>query len=208
MIYVRYLGMNLDQHLYYKSHIESIAKKVARATEILWKLKKFLTAKTLLNLYNALIKPHLLYGLVIWGSTDPCTTQQPLQLLQNNAVRAITGISRFEHITSSFRRLDILKIHDLCKIEIALNMHKFKNDKLPDTFQNYFTFPSNVHHYSTRSKFQLTFYVPKFRLVRFQKSFKYRGVKIWNSIEQDLKTLSLKKFCKKYKNILLQSYLD
>ena len=93
-------------------------------------------AKTLLNLYNALIKPHLLYGLVIWGSTDPCTTQQPLQLLQNNAVRAITGISRFELITPSFRRLDILKIHDSCKIEIALNMHKFKNDKLPDTFQN------------------------------------------------------------------------
>ena len=164
-------------------------------------------AKTLLNLYNALIKPHLLYGLVIWGSTDPCTTQQPLQLLQNNAVRAITGISRFEHITPSFRRLDIFKIHDLCKIEIAFNMHKFKNDKLPDTFQNYFTLPSNVHQNSTRSKLQQTFYVLKFRLVRFQKSFRRRGVKIWNSIEQDLKTLSLKKFCKKYKNILLQSYL-
>ena len=118
-------------------------------------------AKTFLNLYNALKKPHLLYGLVIWGSTDPCTTltQQPLQLLQNNAVRAITGICRFEHITPSFRRLDILKIRDLCKIEIALNMHKFKNDKLPDTFQNYFTLPSNVHYYSTRSKLELTFYV-------------------------------------------------
>ena len=57
---VKYLGMNLEQHLNYKSHIESIAKKVARATGILWKLRKFLPAKTLLNLYNALIKPHLL----------------------------------------------------------------------------------------------------------------------------------------------------
>ena len=104
---VKYLGMNLDQHLNYKSHIERIAQKVARATGILWKLRKFLPAKTYLNLYNALIKPHLLYGLVIWGSTDPCTTQQPLQLLQNNAARAITGISRFEHITSSFGRLNI-----------------------------------------------------------------------------------------------------
>ena len=72
-------------------------------------------------------------------------------------------------------------------------------DKLPDTFQNYFTTPSNVHYYSTRSKLQLRFYVPKFRLVRFQKSFKYRGVKIWNSIEQDIKTLPLKKFCKSTK---------
>ena len=102
----KYLGMNLDQHLNYTSHIESIVEKFARETEIFWKLRKFLPAKTFLNLYNALLKPHLLYGLVIWGSTDPCTTQQPLQQLQNNAVRAITGISKFEQITP-FRQLDI-----------------------------------------------------------------------------------------------------
>ena len=97
---------------------------------MLWKLRKFLPAKILLNLYNALIKPHLLHSLVIRGSTDPCSTQQPIQLLLNKtAVRAITGISRFEHITPSFRQLEILKIHDSCKIEIALNMHKFKTLK-------------------------------------------------------------------------------
>ena len=69
------------------------------------------------------------------GPTDPCTTQQTLQLLQNTAVQAITGISRFEHITPSFRQLDILKNYDLRKIEIALNIHKFQNSKVPDTFQ-------------------------------------------------------------------------
>ena len=42
---VKYLGVNLDQHLNYKSHIESIAKKVARATGILWKLRKFCQLK-------------------------------------------------------------------------------------------------------------------------------------------------------------------
>ena len=67
-----------------------------------WKLRNLLLAKAKLNLYNALIKPHILYGLVIWGSTDLCTTQQPLRLLQNNAVRAITGSSIFEHTYSTF----------------------------------------------------------------------------------------------------------
>ena len=57
--------------------------------------------------------------------TDPCTTQHRLQPLQNNAVRALAGISRFEHITHSFRQLDILKIHDLWEIEMA--MQKLKN---------------------------------------------------------------------------------
>ena len=92
-----------------------------------------------------------------------------------------------------------------CKSVASITVLKLKNSKHSYTFQDYFTTPSNVHHYSSRSKPQLTFYVPKLRLVRFQKSFKCRGVKIWNSIEQDLKMLSLKKFCKKYKNILLES---
>ena len=76
-------------------------------------------AKTLLNLYNALTKPHLLYGLGLWESTYPCTTQEPLQRLQNNAVRSITGISSFEHTTHYFTQLDILKIHDLVKLRYA-----------------------------------------------------------------------------------------
>ena len=86
-------------------------------------------------------------------------------------------------------------------------MHKFQNSKLLDTFQIYFTTASNLRHYSTRRKLQLKFYVTKFRLVRFQKLLKYRGVKIKNNIERDLKTVFVKKFCKKFKNILLQSYL-
>ena len=71
---VQYLGMNWDQYLNYKSYIESITKKVANATGILWKLRQFLPAKTLLNLCNALIKPYLRYGLIIWRSTEPRTT--------------------------------------------------------------------------------------------------------------------------------------
>ena len=53
--------------------------------------------------------------------------------MQNNAVRALAGISRFEHITHSFRQFDILKIHDLWEIEIAIQ--KFKNFKLSDIFK-------------------------------------------------------------------------
>ena len=67
-------------------------------------IKKIFASKNIIKFIysNALIKPHLLYhGLVMWGSTDPCTTQQLLQLLQNNAVRAIPEISRLEHITPS-----------------------------------------------------------------------------------------------------------
>jgi len=94
-----YLSIVLDQYLNINIHIEKITSKVARSTGIIWKLRKFLPAKTLLNLYYALIYPHLLCGLIVWGFIVPCVSQQNLQLLQNNAVRAITGIKKYEHIT-------------------------------------------------------------------------------------------------------------
>ena len=42
---VKYLKINLDQHLNYKSHIKNISKKVARAIGILRKLRNFCQQK-------------------------------------------------------------------------------------------------------------------------------------------------------------------
>jgi len=201
-----YVSIVLDQYLNFNLHIEKITSKIAKPTGILWKQRKFLPAKTLLNLYYALIYPHLLYGLIVWDSIVSCVSQQNLQLVQNNAVRAIAGIKKYENITPSFKKIGVFKIHDSCKLEIAIYVPKYHNSKLPITFENYFTKSSNIHKYSTRSNEQLTHYIPKFRLIRLQKSFHYEGVKIWNSIETNLKSMSIIKFTTAYKNQLLEAY--
>ena len=51
-----------------------------------------------------------------------------------------------------------------------------------------------------------TYYIPKFRLIRLQKSFSYTGVKIWNNIEKEIKLQTINKFFKNYKNNLVQEY--
>ena len=99
------------------------------------------------TLYHALIQPHLLYGLAIWGSPVFCDAQKQLQILQNNAVRAIVGRRKYDHVTSSYKNLKILKIHDLCKLEIATLMHKYDNSKLPSAFDDHFVNSSNIHYY-------------------------------------------------------------
>ena len=47
-------------------------------------------------LYHALIKPHLLYAMLIWGSTRS-TYKNRLRVLQNSAIRAIAGYHRQQH---------------------------------------------------------------------------------------------------------------
>ena len=58
----KYLGMNLDSKLLFKSHIKQIEVKVAKGVGILSKLR-FLFPKSTLLLYYALVHPHLLYAL-------------------------------------------------------------------------------------------------------------------------------------------------
>ena len=65
----RYLGVFMDNQLSFKTHIESLENKILCRVGVLWKLHRYLCEKTMTLLYYALIKPHLLYAIIIWGST-------------------------------------------------------------------------------------------------------------------------------------------
>ena len=134
---------------------------MAKSVGMLWKLRKFLQKKTLISLYHAFVHSQLLYGIVTWGPSVLSNNLNQLQLLQNNSIRAIVGMKKSQHITSFYRDLEI-------------------------TFNNYFLTSAAVHNYYTRSYHSLKYYIPKYRLVRLQKSYKYTGVKIWNNIEMTL----------------------
>ena len=111
--YVNYLGINLDQYLNFRPHIRILAKKMAKNVEMLWKLRKFLPKKTLISLYHAFVHSHLLYGIVTWGQSVSSNTLNQLQLLQNDSIRAIVGLKKSQHFTSSYRDLEIKKNKDL-----------------------------------------------------------------------------------------------
>ena len=115
-------------------------------------------------------------------------------------------MKKSQHITSFYRDLEILKIKDLCNFEIAKLMFLYHYFRLPITFNNYFLTSAAVHNYYTRSYHSLKYYIPKYRLVRLQKSFKYTGVKIWNNIDLNTKLLSFNKFKENYKKQLLLQY--
>jgi hypothetical protein len=62
-----YLGIKIDEGLLWNAHIEKIRKKITKVIGILTHLRRFISSQTLLTLYNSLILPHLLYGVLLWG---------------------------------------------------------------------------------------------------------------------------------------------
>ena len=158
-------------------------------------------------LHHALIKPHFLYAILIWGST--CSTEKKSsknitkQCCSSNCWLPQTTE---QHISPAYSKLGILKLDDLYKSEIANFMFNYSNSTLPKSVQSLFIQSIDVHSHFTRSNSNINFYFPSFKTSRLQQSFKYQGVKIWNKISPTLKYQSYSSFKEQFTNLLVDQY--
>ena len=61
----KFLGITINIHLNWESHINKIANKITIG--ILNKLKHVLPLNILFIMYNSLILPQINYGVLVWG---------------------------------------------------------------------------------------------------------------------------------------------
>ena len=96
----KFLGVTIDSNLTWKEHIHSIHTSISRNTGILYKLKEFLSEKSLLILYNSLILSHINYCNIVWGNCS--TTNINSLLLQKNGLYVISQIQVTSPIRSHY----------------------------------------------------------------------------------------------------------
>ena len=204
----KYLGVMIDSKLNFQNHLKIIESKLSRGVGILYRLKAVLPREALCKIYFALFHPHLLYGLVAWGFTFP-TYMSKLESLQNKAVKIIGGGTTRESPTPFYGKLKILKLTDLYKFEIAKLVHDFLHDKLPSSsvFSHLFQkFLQISHRFTISSSNKNKLHIPLYRTNRLQRSIRYQGVSVWNSIPMEIQNLPKHSFKVKLKEYLLQLY--
>ena len=219
--HVKYLGIMIDSTLTWRIHINNISTKLSRAVGLLYKIRPFVNMKTLRTLYYSLAYPHLIYAIEIWGSADNIHLNR-LLILQNRIVRLITSSDkRLEDFSLPstdplFYKLEIHKIHDIFKLKLSKFVFNCLNKTNPIQFHTWYLLTSQVHRYSTRSKFididniisTRTLFIPTARTTYYGlKSLKVKGTKIWNELPATLRTCdSFYSFNKEIKRILIDSY--
>jgi len=60
--YTKFLGLYIDEHLTWNTHIKITTSKLAKNIGIIRKISYLLPTKVLTNLYYTLVYPYLLYG--------------------------------------------------------------------------------------------------------------------------------------------------
>ena len=86
------LGVELDEHLNWEPHINSICKKASAGIGVLKRTKPFVPNETLHTIYKALIQPYFDYCSPLWDNCG-ASLKQKLQRFQNRAARVLTGAS-------------------------------------------------------------------------------------------------------------------
>ena len=201
----KYLGVQIDDNLTFKTHINFLYSKLSRTLGVMFKVKHYLPKTYLLLLYNTLFHPHLIYCISAWSSTFS-TYLNPLQTLQNKAIKLIEGLSHWQSSTT-YKNLKILKINELVKFEISNFLYRHFNNKLSLNFPNYFVGLNQIHTIDTRRRLTCCIYrIPLYKTSRTQRSIKYKGVIIWNNISSDVRKNTFRKFKYNYKDQLIADY--
>ena len=181
--HTKFLGVMVDQHLTFESHVRYITGKISRGISILYKAKRLLQATSLFTLYYSFVYPYFTYCIAVWGNTYS-TVFDPLIKCQKRAVRNVHGAGKYDHTYPIFQSLQILHLRKfyiyIYIYSVQIFLYKYRQQKLPEVFCKFFYC---CQHNSWTSTRQNNHYRASLaRCVQRSCALRYSGVKINNSL--------------------------
>ena len=199
-----FLGITINNKLNWNSHINKVTNKISKTVGILNKLRSFLPSDVLQTIYNTLILPHLIYGILAWGRQT-----NAVHKIQKRAIRIIAASKNNAHTEPLFKQLNLLKACDICKLQELKFYHKLINRQLPKYFEC-FVYQTNLdlHNYNTRRGHRL--HIPRINHAFAQLNMRHSVIQTVNNMPDNvidkIRTHNLKGFSTYAKNYFISTY--
>ena len=171
----------------------AISKKLRTNAAVIYKLLYYLNTENLTKVYHALITSHLRYCITACHHGNH-TIIKKIQSLCNNLIKQIIKID-------PNCKMNLLDVNDIFILEMGKFMHNLHYNQLPQVFQELFKINQTVYTIPTRNKDN--FYLQFFSKNVAQQSIAYSGIKLWNALPNEIKTIqTLSTFIRKLKQHL------
>lgn len=184
----RFLGIQIEAGLGWRSHTDHISKKMNKGIFMLRILRQSVSRQTLKTVYYAHVHSHLSYGTLLWGNHG---SARQVFILQKRSVRLICGVHSKTHCKPLFVELGILTLPSMFVLACLLYVKENIDD---------YQICTNIHSYPTRNCSNI--YIRKCKYSRTTNSFVYISVQLFNSLPQEVKNLSISVFARKVKATL------
>ena len=150
---VKYLGVMLDENLKFKEHVQKLCNKVKKYVNIIYKIRCRLPKTWLRNLYFTFVFNNIYYCAEIYGNTNK-TILSPLQIVQNQSLRALQFKTKYEPVNEMHKSFKILKVQDIVDYKLNKLIHSLIHNPatVPEALHGLILKTENVHHHGTRNK--------------------------------------------------------
>ena len=119
----------------------------------------------------------------------------------------MTGSNCQTNSSPLFTQLQILKLCDIYKLQMAITIHNLKNNIWQINNTNYQLSNLNTRHkYNTRISKNSNYYINSIRTNLRKSSIMFAGPQVWQDVPNAIKNYPKHTFKKAYKKFLLQSY--
>ena len=187
--------------------IKYLDSKLSQACGAIAKIRPYVDRDCLRALYFGHAYSKLQYSVLSWGSA--CSSKlNKINSLQNRVLRLLVLHGNLKNIelnnTELYANIQVLKFPDIYRLETAKFMYKCVNEMLPLSFNAYFCKKDTsrvLRSHATnpfRTKFAHT--------DAYDRWLTNNGMRVWNSIENDIKLLPFNPFKTELKKSFLKSY--
>lgn len=190
--HTKFLGLELDNLLNWKEHVDILTKKLSGMIYALRVVSTQVRTEAAMAAYHAYVASRLSYGIVFWGNSVEAAR---IFVLQKSCIRSIFGLKKRESCSVTFKQNNILTLPGLYIFECACFARKHYNELLVEY--------ESTHDYNTREFVKSTLRIPQATSARIHKSATIQILKIYNYLPQSYKSASLRLFKCKLKRILI-----
>lgn len=187
---MKFLGVHLEGHLTWNTHIEKICSGISSSVFALRTLVGIVSETVLLSVYHAFFESKISYAILCWGHD---TNIKRLFALQRKAVRVICKLNYREDCRKAYQGTKIMTVPCLfifhCLMYVKAHIDEYRTN-------------DEIHDHNTRQKDHLC--TDFHRINRVKCGVTYYGPKLFNKLPPTVKMLSLKPFKLCLKNFLLK----
>ena len=175
----KFLGVTLDQHLNWSSHLNNLTLKLNKNLNLLKLSKNMMTSETKLLVYRSHLESHIHYGILLWGNGASTTQLMKLQKIQDKALQFVTNK---KNAASNRKILQVLNITSMIELANLKFGYKALHNLLPSVTNKLCMSDSmnkklsKQHNYNTRHR--TIPYLPENASQGYINSFLCKGPKV------------------------------
>ena len=204
----KYLGVIIDENLWWRPHVNYLAGKVTKKIGPLWRHGRSLSLRSQRMWYISMVQSQLAYG---WNAFLPGSSAQLLVRLDRMRKAGIRAVFRQPQRTPTaplLSRLNLLALPVYFNNKILIFVHRVVNNSASSLFNEYFKLIDTAiadgpgTNRITRGQASKLLQIPFFRGPASRLSMQSVGSRLWNALPH---TTRLINNSKEFKSIIFSS---